>query len=94
VADLVTHEKLGTVRIDGVFHAVYPTAERTLCLLERPDAGKLPDLWGLTPTCFECLLVTDAWNHIDHAAPVYWWHEVEHEELLCDPCSRTRSRGE
>lgn len=64
-------EKLTSVRLqDGLWHAIYPTATRTLCgrvtSKHRGPGRKWP------PTCATCAAVAVAFHRIDGSAPRHW----------------------
>lgn len=63
-------EVLGTVYLRGELHAEFPTAKRTLCLIECSPHG---ELMTLRPTCKKCLAVVSAYRRLSvHGVPREW----------------------
>ena len=54
-------EYLGSVFVRGGLHAVFPTALRTLCLIECTPRG---EMMTLPPDCLECQRVVYEWSLI------------------------------
>lgn len=54
---------------DGVIHAFYPSASRTLCNQAAPPRVKG---WPVRPTCEECVTTGRAWHRIDSCCPPHW----------------------
>lgn len=65
-------EQLTSVHIRGRWHARYPSALRTLCLLEAPTGyeRELPD-------CRTCSVVARRFHAIDGSMPPHWLPEEE-----------------
>ena len=62
-------EQLSSRFLDGEWHAIFPSAGRTLCLRAAPprSAGRC---W--TPTCAVCLRKARAFHSIDPVLPPHW----------------------
>lgn len=54
---------------EGVVHAFYPTATRTLCNQPTPLNVKG---WAVKPTCEACVTTARAWHRIDGCCPAHW----------------------
>lgn len=71
---LIRHqERLTSERLDGEWHAIYPTASRTLCGLQFDMATRRRGR-RCAPTCPVCLAATAAFDRIDGSAPERWRH--------------------
>lgn len=62
-------EKLTSTKVDGGWHARYPTATLTLCGLE---VGPMRRGRPYPPDCGKCALVARRFDRIDGAMPDNW----------------------
>lgn len=68
---MIGSEQLTSELIGGRWHAVYPTAGRTLCGLQMPDARKHGRRYP--PDCGVCSLAARRFERIDaETIPGYW----------------------
>lgn len=74
-------ELLTSQRIGALWHAVYPSAERTLCGL-----AKQPSLPGRKwpPTCPVCAETARAFDEIDGSCPPHWGRDRMREAGMSD----------
>lgn len=62
-------ESLTSVRLKEQWHAIYPSAERTLCL-EQADTTAVGRRYP--PTCSICIALAKDLDAIDGAIPSHW----------------------
>lgn len=60
--------ELGT---DGLWHARYPSATRTLCGSETRADGS-STVSARLPSCVECSRVAVRWDRVDGSMPAHW----------------------
>lgn len=58
---------LASVELDGLLHAAYPDATRSLCGLPVPDGRGRS-----APTCAVCVETAIAFDEIDCSVPDHW----------------------